>query len=651
MSPPSIEHIRQQCSGELGASELQQIWQARTLVPWLQDLDITRAFVKKALNKGELILACDAASDGLAIFPSDLLLRQRYAIALAQMNSTRKAQRLLEAIVASGGADSETLSLLGRTWKDEWLARAEPAALQRALESYQSAYALPSNDPAYPGINVATLALLGGDLATAARVADEVRGVCERKAASAPRDYWNEATLAEALAVQGKMEEACDAYRTAVKLAGNNLRELSSSRRQARLISRALTGRADAFDGCFPDLQLVVFSGHMLDEPGRQQPRFPAGREAEVKAAIYERLEAMRAMIGFASAARGADILFLEAMLDRGGAIHIVLPWRRAEFIETSVRSQTSGADGWPERFAALIDRAASVHELGELYMPSSNVGFDYCNLVLNGRARLTARWLDLKFTPLALWDGAPGQPGGTGAFVEHWRRSGVGVEVIPLESASPLPQAAPAAPIEKPDSGDAREQWVLDSARQEIRAMLFGDIVGYSKLPEETIPKFVGHFMTSVSRLIAESGDAPIYANTWGDAIYFVFSRVEQAGRFALALRDMVLKTDWAVHGLVWQEAGRSRPLGIRIGLHAGPVYANFDPVIRQLNFTGAHVSRAARIEPVTEQGRVFASEEFAALAAAENARGFTCEFVGTVPLAKNYGMARLYDLRGAKE
>ena len=45
----------------------------------------------------------------------------------------------------------------------------------------------------------------------------------------------------------------------------------------------------------------------------------------------------MNAGIGFASAACGSDILFLEAMLARGGTIHIVLPWPAEEFVKTSV--------------------------------------------------------------------------------------------------------------------------------------------------------------------------------------------------------------------------------------------------------------------------------------------------------------------------
>jgi class 3 adenylate cyclase len=92
--------------------------------------------------------------------------------------------------------------------------------------------------------------------------------------------------------------------------------------------------------------------------------------------------------------------------------------------------------------------------------------------------------------------------------------------------------------------------------------------------------------------------------------------------------------------------ELGLPRQLSIRIGVHAGPVYVNFDPVVREISFTGAHVSRAARIEPITHEGEVFASEEFAALAAADQSKGFSCDLVGTTALAKSYGLFRVYSL-----
>ena len=58
-----------------------------------------------------------------------------------------------------------------------------------------------------------------------------------------------------------------------------------------------------------------------------------------------------------------------------------------------------------------------------------------------------------------------------------------------------------------------------------------------------------------------------------------------------------------------------------VRVGLHAGPVFSQHDPIIERVNFFGSHVNRAARIEPVTTPGCVFASEQFAALLKSETA------------------------------
>ena len=63
--------------------------------------------------------------------------------------------------------------------------------------------------------------------------------------------------------------------------------------------------------------------------------------------------------------------------------------------------------------------------------------------------------------------------------------------------------------------------------------------------------------------------------------------------------------------------------------------------------DYTGMHVSRAARIEPITPPGHVYASRSFAALAAAQGARDFVCEYVGQTPLAKGYGTFPTYHIR----
>lgn len=649
MNLPTIEEIREKLNAsKVEAGALQHFWRSRAKVPWLQEKPLAQRFVKRALQQGELILACDSAKESLEVHQDDPAILRILANALAEMGSTRKARVMLRRVLELGHRDVETLSLIARTYKDDWNHEPDPykraESLQKAHDQYLLAYQLPSNDPSYPGINAASTACLLGQTENARKIAGEVLELCQAKAAKA--DYWIKATVAEALVVLGRYDEAREVYRSACAEEGAELRHLSSTRRQARLLAQHLFNDRAAFDSSFPGLHLVVFSGHMLDAPNRRTPRFPREKEAEIKREIAARLEKLDAKIGVASAAQGSDILFLEAMLERDGVIHVVLPWRREEFVETSVRE--AGPE-WVERFERVLDRAASVYQLGELYMPSSAVGLEYCIQVMNGLAGLMARALDLESTPLAVWDGAPGRPGGTGSFVQYWKqqRRKVARVALPPPPFETVSDDANVGQASSDGGDDADERWVLDATRQEIRAMLFADIVGYSKLPEEKIPRFVAHFMRRVSQLIAQSEFAPIYANTWGDAVYFVFSRVEQAGNFALELRDLVLDTKWENYDLVWMENGEPRPLNIRIGLHAGPVYVNFDPVIRQLSFTGAHVSRAARIEPITLPGEVFCSEEFAALAAAENSQGFRCEFVGKVPLAKNYGEFRTYELR----
>jgi len=600
----------------------------------MDDIEAVRAFVKRALSAGEFLTAYDAARAAIENHPDDAWLLQRIALALAQMGSSRRAQDILNALIAKDPTNRETLSILGRTYKDRWCLNPEhDDYLRQAFDYYNRAFELPPPD-SYPGINAATIALLLKETDKASRIAKTVLEICQEQ----PDDYWKHATVAEALVVLGDTEGAKSAYRAAVAAESDNLRAFSSTRKQARSLSRQLYGRADTFDDCFPIPKMVVFSGHMIDSPDRRNPRFPMAKEGEVKELLEKQLAAMNAGIGFASAASGSDILFLEAMLARGGTIHLVLPWPAEEFEKTSVAIAPEG--DWVERFHKVLARAASIRVLGELYMPGSATGFEYCNLAMNGLARLFARSLDLEITPLAVWDGYAGAPGGTGSFVRYWRTHRVPVKVVPIATKPPsMLTGSETFETDADDSDDEFETWVRASGRQEIKAIMFADVVGYSKLPETVIPKYVAQFNQRVSRLMADSSAAPVNVNTWGDGLFFVFNGVEDAGRFALDLRDLVINTDWV-------ECGLPRQLSIRIGVHAGPVYVNFDPIVREISFTGAHVSRAARIEPITHEGEVFTSEEFAALAAADESKGFSCDLVGTTALAKSYGLFRVYSL-----
>lgn len=177
------------------------------------------------------------------------------------------------------------------------------------------------------------------------------------------------------------------------------------------------------------------------------------------------------------------------------------------------------------------------------------------------------------------------------------------------------------------------------------IGGILFADVVGFSRLTtDDEVIRFVREFLGRVGALTDGSPHAPMVRNTWGDGLYFIFPSVRDAGLYALSLCEMVSRTDWAARQL-------PADLNIRIALHAGPLFAFTDPVTHQPTWSGRHVTRAARMEPITPPGNVYASREFAALAAAQGVEEFRCEPVGRVRLDKKEGLAPLFVLRPTAE
>ncbi|MDT5354802.1 MAG: hypothetical protein QOJ56_3334 [Mycobacterium sp.] len=116
-------------------------------------------------------------------------------------------------------------------------------------------------------------------------------------------------------------------------------------------------------------------------------------------------------------------------------------------------------------------------------------------------------------------------------------------------------------------------------------------------------------------------------------------------AGRAAACALDM----QDAMGTIDLEAVGLPETLKLRLGGHLGPVYELDDPVTDRPNYYGAHVSRAARIEPITPEGCVYVSETFAAVLALYNADEFSCDYVGNTEMAKYYGRLRIFLLRRA--
>jgi class 3 adenylate cyclase len=254
--------------------------------------------------------------------------------------------------------------------------------------------------------------------------------------------------------------------------------------------------------------------------------------------------------------------------------------------------------------------------------------------------AVIHARQLDTDCIGMAVWDGKKGDGrGGTATVVARWQdRQQQEVQIINPATVIPAASALPRRPT--PPAPLDLAPGSRDSDATEIQVMMFIDVVQFTKLTEEQMPAFVEHFLYRLGALASVSPDRPIVQETRGDGVFFAFDRVAKAGNFALEVRDRL-------RGISWSEHGLPADFRVRIGLHAGPVFQFLCPFTKRLSFTGHHVSRAARIEQETPHGEVYASQEFAALAAEENITDFACEYAGRLPLAKGFGTFPLFHLR----
>ena len=599
---------------------------------------------EELLRIGEPLLAYNALQQALEIQPKNQRLRQLKGLALSRSGALRRANDELTALRDEGASDGETLGLLARTHKALALQAADSASrkqhLAAAFEIYASGYAQSKAQDAlsaayYTGINAAAMAFLNGDRSQAGRLAAEVEALCERALAEAnagPGAYWAAATLAEAALIRGNQDLACERYASAAKLAGKRYGDLSSTRQQARLLLAHNGSAEDWLDGVLKIPPVVVYTGHMIDGPGRAVPRFPPAIQGVVADQIRACLDRIQPVAAYGSAACGADILCLECVQELGGELHIVLPFPAEQFRKVSV-DLWPGSD-WGSRFERLLDSTEKVFTISEQMPPSGTSTFEYANVIMTGLARLRAQVLQTSVHGLAVWDGqGAGGAGGTGTVVDMWRRYGVPLEHIDLGAQN-------AGGRSDANSSESAVSSEPSSFEYTIKAMLFADAVGYSRLSEDQIPLFFEHYLGTIACYNEQTPHRARHVETAGDGMYMVFDDPADAGHYALGLSELL-------NDIAWERFALPESLSARIALHCGPVFAGQDPITGTPIYSGTHTSRTARIEPITPPGQVYASGAFAAIAAARNIDGLRFSYIGRTQLAKRYGALALYHVK----
>lgn len=181
--------------------------------------------------------------------------------------------------------------------------------------------------------------------------------------------------------------------------------------------------------------QVFLFSGHMVDAPGRAPERFPPAVVPAAAHAIRRVLEvhsAGPADLAIAQAASGGDLLFLEACLERGVQVRPMLPFGVADFIERSVLPAQDG-ERWRTRFERLMSRLPEPPRImpADADAAADDSPYERCNRWMLDTA---LAWGADRLRFICLWDGGGGDgPGGTASMCAEVERRGGRLEWIDI--------------------------------------------------------------------------------------------------------------------------------------------------------------------------------------------------------------------------
>jgi class 3 adenylate cyclase/tetratricopeptide (TPR) repeat protein len=620
-----IRNIRQQSEAIKALSRLLQLGRCDVHASLWQDSPVLFDRFSDALTGvGMLGSAFRLAYEGRYKHRDAPWLIYRCASALARMGDVKKADHFLRELSRASERKLrvDSLSLHGRLLKDRFQ-RTLNAGRRRdyarsSAESYRSAYD-ETKDP-FPAINAATMFLVVGDFRQSREIAEQVLQMSQ-DVDTDQNVFWHFSTIAEAQFILGDVDQATDNYRRAVSAAGGRLDDVASMRRNARLISDAMQCGDDVvrvFDsGCVVACIAANPLGHIAAEC-----------DGECRLAVDEFLDRAEAGIGYCIPRPGAEMLFAGKMRERHRQLHVVLPFPEEQFVMLPGMQQRS-PDGrfWCDRAGDLIRQA---DDEGRLHLATQErflaepLLVDYANSVLVGLAVVEAEQLGLPASVLSLTDpsAAAEDRSKADAIRQRWSDRGVAWQTLELAQTTDTRKA----------------NWNIDSGR-ELKAMLFADLKNFSTLPEYASSTFCRDFNRAVSDVITKSGHRPLFQNSWGDGLHFVFDGVIPAAHFAVALLDHFKDVDFE------EQFNLPADTQLRIGMHYGPVYpVRDDPILKRDAWTGSHITRAARIEPVTVPGCIFVSEQFAAAFAEAPDSELLCVPAGVENLAKGYDTCNVY-------
>src|ERR1017187_1084811 len=402
--------------------------------------------------------------------PAEVEANQRLGTCYERLGDLDASDLALKRVLANKRAASadraEALSLMARNvkdrWRESWRGLEGESAATKALQSAQllEAYNLYRQgfmedlNSFYPGLNALSLLVIAIELAKLQPAVWEGRFdsdedasrelgslVLQRQALAGAvgssldaaklrmqqrqqSDRWLDISLADyqfltvarpskvafaySSALNGAPDFYFDAARKQLELF-QKLGILKDNTQQALDVFKPATAESTA---PAPPRRTVLFTGHMIDEPGRNPPRFPNSLTASVRAAIKGRLQQEQGrtdgiLVAVASGASGGGPLFHEVCAELGIEHRLYLPLPPDRFRNESV--SPAGRE-WEDRFDQLLAQCKTCNRMAAspdlpvwLSAKQGYTGWQRANLWLVHEALA----LDAdNFTLLALRDG-----------------------------------------------------------------------------------------------------------------------------------------------------------------------------------------------------------------------------------------------------
>lgn len=535
--------------------------------------------IQELLHRGRYLEARVQAEHALRIAPEGRL-KQLYALSLSKSGAPEAARDYLEPYYRSNANNPEAAGILGGIYKELFKKNHHTPFAQQARDTYLKNFQATGNY--YTGINAAAMSAMLMQASKAKEIAAQV-------AAGIPaetEDFWQMATLAEANLLLKKQDKAIDYYSSVRRAAGTDWGKVATVHNQLWLLSHFIAVPRE-ISKLFSPPRVAAFVGHMIDRPGRATPRLPASLEGTIKEAIKASIRAMQLQVGFCSLACGSDILFAEALLELGGEVNALLPFREDDFENISLRF---AGDHWEERFRNLLKHVPYTFLTREPYNGHDDL-FSFQSKIIFGAAVLRSRTYHTEpylLTVLSETD-LQRKEGGTRDALGHWPFS------ANIMNINPENYLAPTTGMSAPRPASAE---VL--LARPVQYLIRVDLTHLNPIDQSKFDEIRDEVLA----------DGNVRIDQHGMRYTFAFEYPTPAFNF---IRQLLTSLPPVTESNSW-----------RVAIHAGPLSRNsFNPC--------ETLQRLDRLEEFAPPGQLCALFPFAALLALET-RWFDVIFAGAI-------------------